>query len=901
MITDVESIRGAERQAAPAPFAGNPIPRPAAGWNAPGGHHDQLRLLFEVSEAIASHGDLTALFRDLARRLPPLLPFEVIALFLHDPEKDAMRVHMLGTADADRIPAGLELPVAASYSGLALTTQEPVVVRRTDADVRFPESATLLREIGVESFSVFPLTTIKQRLGAIGFGSLSPYAFGESELDFLQQAARQIAVAVDNVLQGESAEAARSQLGRERDRLRLLLEVSESIASYRDLGDLFRVLSERLPRLVPFDFINLVLHDPARDVMRLQILTTGEPTTISPGLELPVAESPAGFVWQTQQPLMLPDLTVERRFPRLTPQLIENGVRTYCAVPLTTALRRLGALGFGSLTPKAYNAADLDFMRHVAKQVAVAVDNVLHDDSARAAQQELARERDRLRVRLEINNAVVSHLDLNEMFAAIAASLSSVIPHDGCGLVLYDADMRRYRCHLQRANGEHAIEEGTGDADTLCGPSSIAIDSRRPAVLGLAELTALAATSALARRLLEKGVKSFCALPLFSRERTLGTLNVARLQEAAFTSEDVDLLTDVAQQVSIAVENGMAYREIAELKEKLNTEKLYLEDEIRTNYNFGEIIGESAPLRQILQQVEIVAPTDSTVLIQGETGTGKELIARAIHQLSGRRGRTFIKLNCAAIPTGLLESELFGHEKGAFTGAIAQKIGRFELAQGGTLFLDEVGDIPLELQSKFLRVLQEQEFERLGGTRTIRVDIRLVAATNRDLTAMVADREFRSDLYYRLNVFPIVSPPLRERSEDIPRLVQYFTRKFAARMNRSITSIPTATMSALSRYRWPGNIRELENFIERAVILSRGSALDAPLAELKERTVPGPVDPPGAVATLEDAEREHIRRALEQTRWLIGGPSGAAARLGMKRTTLQSKMERLGIERPAAR
>jgi formate hydrogenlyase transcriptional activator len=299
-------------------------------------------------------------------------------------------------------------------------------------------------------------------------------------------------------------------------------------------------------------------------------------------------------------------------------------------------------------------------------------------------------------------------------------------------------------------------------------------------------------------------------------------------------------------------------------------------------------------------QVEIVSPTDSTVLIQGETGTGKELIARAIHNLSSRRSRTFVKLNCAAIPTGLLESELFGHEKGAFTGAIAQKIGRFELANGGTLFLDEVGDIPLELQSKFLRVLQEQEFERLGSNRTIRVDIRLVAATNRDLAQMVTDREFRSDLYYRLNVFPIYNPPLRDRADDIPALVQYFTQKFAARMNKRITTITTDTMTALTRYHWPGNIRELENFIERAVILSRGSSLTVPLSELRARRSMADGDS-RSLSTLEDAEREHIRHALQQANWLVGGPGGAAAKLGMKRTTLQSKMAKLGIERPAAR
>jgi formate hydrogenlyase transcriptional activator len=343
--------------------------------------------------------------------------------------------------------------------------------------------------------------------------------------------------------------------------------------------------------------------------------------------------------------------------------------------------------------------------------------------------------------------------------------------------------------------------------------------------------------------------------------------------------------------VAIAIDNTMAYQEIAELKDKLAEEKLYLEDEIRTEHNFGEIIGESAVLKRILRQVEIVAPADSTVLIQGETGTGKELIARAIHNLSPRRERTFVKINCAAIPTGLLESELFGHERGAFTGAIAQKIGRFELAHRGTLFLDEVGDIPLELQPKLLRVLQEKELERLGSTRTVRIDVRLVAATNRDLTQMVDDRLFRNDLYYRLNVFPILMPSLRERAEDIPLLIRYFVQKHARQMNKRIDTIPAEEMKALARYQWPGNVRELENLVERSVLLTQGSVLHVPPGELKPRkenvTCP--------TTTLEDAEREHILRALRDAKWAVDGAQGAAVRLGMKRTTLYSKMKKLRI------
>ena len=323
-------------------------------------------------------------------------------------------------------------------------------------------------------------------------------------------------------------------------------------------------------------------------------------------------------------------------------------------------------------------------------------------------------------------------------------------------------------------------------------------------------------------------------------------------------------------------------------------EKLYLEEELQTAYNFDEIIGENPGLKRVLKQAETVAPTDATVLILGETGTGKELVARAIHNLSARRERTFVKLNCAAIPTGLLESELFGHEKGAFTGAIAQKVGRAELAHQGTLFLDEVGDIPLEIQPKLLRVLQEKEFERLGGTRTVSVDVRLIAATNRDLGQMVADQQFRSDLYYRLNVFPVVLPPLRERPEDIPTLAGYFIQKYAPRMNKRIQTIPAETMEALKRWHWPGNIRELENFIERAVILSSGPILHAPLGELK---APSEEVKTTRETSLEAAEREHIIRVLREAGGVIGGPHGAAARLGVKRTTLNGMMRRLGISR----
>ncbi|MEP6635114.1 MAG: sigma 54-interacting transcriptional regulator [Acidobacteriota bacterium] len=849
----------------------------------------QYRALLEVSEAIAAHRDLHELFRDLAQRLPRVVHVNFVALSLHDPARSIMRLHTIQANIPADLVGGHEEPMEETPAGLVWQTQQPILVSDIDEEHRWPKVTARMQEDGTNSFCFVPLTTAVRRLGAMGFSSVQKRAYGDTDLTFLLQVGKQVAVAVDNVLHDQD-------LTRDRDRLRLLLEVSESISVYRDLNELFYDLSRRLPHIVPFDYINVVLHEPERDVMRLRFLVTTKPSTISPGLELPVDESPGGLVWKTQQPLTVNDIMQERRFPKLTSMLREDGVQSCCVVPLTTAQRRLGAMGFGSLQRKAYQAAELNFMQQVAKQVAVAVDNAMNSEAALASQQQLARERDRQQLLLEVNNAVVANLELDDVFTAVSACLRKVIKHDGSSLVLYEPETRRYRVHvLDFTKNTSFIEEG--QADKQCkGPANIAITTMKPAVFAEQDLKNLSLDSKVCERLLDEGVKSLCCIPLLSHNRALGALNVGRCREDAFAQDDIDLLSQVAQQVAIAVDNALAYRQIAELKDKLAEEKLYLEDEIRTEYNFEEIVGESPALKRVLKQLEIVAPTDSTVLIQGETGTGKELVARGLHNFSARRDRTFVKLNCAAIPMGLVESELFGHEKGAFTGAIAQKIGRFELANGGTLFLDEVGDVPLELQSKLLRVLQEREFERLGSTRTIRVDVRLVAATNRDLRQMVADRQFRSDLYYRLNVFPIVVPPLRERAEDIPTLVRHFASKYARRMKKTLESIPSEAMEALNRYAWPGNIRELENFIERAVILSPGPTLQVPLAELQQSETSSPA---AQGMSLIAAEAAHILRVLKETNWVIGGPSGAAAHLGMKRTTLHHKIKKLGISRPA--
>jgi formate hydrogenlyase transcriptional activator len=668
-----------------------------------------------------------------------------------------------------------------------------------------------------------------------------------------------------------------------------LLDVSQAILQHRDLAGLFRDLSTRLRSILRFDFLNLVLHNPATNTMRLHILENASGAPIeAPQVELAPEESPSGWVFLHQQPLVIPDVRLETRWPRVMELIRRNNIVTSCWLPLTTAQHRLGALVFGFGTAP-WPGDQLAFMQQVAAQVAVAVDNTLNFEKAEKYQRQMARERDRLQVLLEITNTLVSELDIRDLFPSITACVRRALPHEYSSLALRVPGTDQLRIHALVFDGPGGVlPEG---ATTVMNetPAGEAVETRRPVVLDAESLARF--SSPTVQRLAAVGLKSICCLPLITRLHVLGTLNVGSTREKAFSEADIDFLSQVAGQAAIAIENATAYQEIAQLKDQLAEEKLYLQDEIRTDRNFGEIVGDSSQFRNVLAQVETVAPTDASVLILGETGTGKELIARAIHDLSGRRERTFVKLNCAAIPTGLLESELFGHEKGAFTGAIMQKAGRFELANKGTLFLDEIGDIPLELQPKLLRALQEHEFERLGGTRTIKVDVRLVAATNRDLAQMINERQFRTDLYYRLSVFPVSVPPLRDRADDIPMLVRYFTQKFARRMNKRVETISQETMDAMIRYPWPGNVRELENLIERAVILTRGATLQIPLSELRPAT-----SDTTSTLTLESAERDHIRRVLEQCNGVVGGPNGAAAKLGMKRTTLQSKMKKLGIK-----
>ncbi len=690
------------------------------------------------------------------------------------------------------------------------------------------------------------------------------------------------------------------------ERYETLLRVSQSLISSHCSEGLFDILTRELRAVVSFDFLGAGIYDEKLHDVRLKCFDPSGGRLTVP--KFAPEETLTWWVYQHQQPLIIPNLNEDQRFPRAVEVLKSHGIRSVCSLPLTTRHRRIGSLGIGSKDVDAYRSEEVSFLSLVANQVGLALDAALSVEVSERAQQELQRkhaelqaERDRLQLLLEVTNQAVSNLDLRDLLRAVSASVRRMMQCDGVGVALADCDGRHLRIHaLDFPENKGTLQE---EREIPIEESHLgtAFQTGQPVVLNRIDLSdAPPEKSAMGAA---EGIRSSCFIPLVSRNRTVGVLALARRGEMPFSQEEVHFLTQMAGQIAIAVENACAYRQIADLRDKLAQEKLYLEDEIRTELNFEQIVGNSLSLRRTLHQVETVAPTESTVLVYGETGTGKELVARALHDGSPRRAGAFVKLNCAAIPTGLLESELFGHEKGAFTGAVAQRIGRFELANGGTIFLDEIGEIPLELQPKLLRVLQEREFERLGNSRTFRTNARLVAATNRDLAAMVEEGKFRSDLFYRLNVFPVHVPPLRERTEDIPLLVRHFAQEFSRRMNKQIDTIPSETLQSLSRYHWPGNIRELQNVIERAVILSPGPVLRVSPSEYKQRAAKSKAGPSRS-DTMEEAERKHVLAALEDTKWVLAGPNGAAARLGMKRSTLQYRMGKLGISRisqPVAR
>jgi formate hydrogenlyase transcriptional activator len=689
---------------------------------------------------------------------------------------------------------------------------------------------------------------------------------------------------VGSVMERDSSAAARYEA---------LIRISNSIRASKEPHGLFEILVDELSKVIPFDAI--AQFDESANKVHWHLGPACQkhescPSEADAGANLP------RLVYRTQETVVLGTIDGDTLFPSFTRKMRENGLESLCAFPLTTAHRRLGSLIIGSTRPNAYSAEEVAFCGLVADQIALATDDAINFQASQNAQE-------RLELLLDLTNRVVSNLNLRDVLREISAEVRRVMRSDGVGIDLPCPEDGRLRVYaLDFAGADVPVEEGyEPPAD-----DKIVMHAFRTG-----QAVILSGQQIQNERARQAGLETIVHVPMAGRDSIVGVLSLGTRHPGAFSQDDLPFLTQVARQVAIAIENARTFGEVSDQKNKLTLEKLYLEDELRNELKFEQIVGKSEALRRVLEQIETVAPTDSTVLIYGETGSGKELIARAVHNLSARKSGAFVKLNCAAIPTGLLESELFGHEKGAFTGAISQRIGRFELANRGTMFLDEIGEIPLELQPKLLRVLQEREFERLGSSRTLRTDARLIAATNRDLEVLVGEQKFRSDLYYRLNVFPVRVPALRERPEDIPLLVRHFVQQFSRQLGKTIDAIPAETMSALARYPWPGNIRELQNVIERAVILTTGPVLAVRSEDLRlpsQVSLASPSAGPAAARgsfpaapagnireALEEAERQQIVAALEKSNWIVAGQDGAARRLGLKRSTLQSRMQKLGI------
>jgi formate hydrogenlyase transcriptional activator len=854
--------------------------------------------LLEMADVLSRHHEPSDLFRALAPSLSAVVPFDFLDFALHESSGQLVKFHVWDGETWPAVP--LEIAVNDAAVDWVWERQQPLAIDDLERETRFKRGLEWLRSYHLRSYCLVPLTSPQTKLGALGVGSRRPHAFSSHQIRYLQRLADIVAHCVDKTL-------VLSTLAEERKRIELLLGQAGTLTTASTLNPQFTQLENPLeepPTIATVSANSVSMAVPENLYNSDQLLTAyfGSST-----VGLAVVDRHLRFLAINKALADMNGMPAAEHLGKTVQDVL--GAAAHAVEP---AFRRVLASGqpvldfevsvllpgrteFGYWVEHFFpiKSADGGVDRVGAVVVEISKQKKL-EESFRTLTGTLKKEKERLQVLLEISRVLAVNWDVEKVFPKISAVLRRVLRHEGASFGLYDEE----RSVFVRQAVDFPLSKGLFSAapsTTTGGPQGQAVAERHAITFSKEEIAAFQSepsVAGVAQSLLDEGIKSLCCVPLVRPGGPVGALSLASTRADAFHPEDLSLLNQVGAQLAIALENARVSTQIRELKDRLVEEKRYLEAEIHTEHNFEEIIGNSPALRKVLEQVATVATSNATVLILGETGTGKELVARAIHRISRRKDKNFIKVNCAAIPTGLLESELFGHEKGAFTGAVSQKIGRMELADMGTLFLDEVGDIPLELQPKLLRVLQDQEFERLGSTRTIKVNVRLIAATNRDLGVSVAAHEFRSDLFYRLNVFPVRVPPLRDRRTDIPMLVRYFIEKFSRRMERHIETIPSETMTELMNWHWPGNVRELENFIERSVILSDGTALRAPLAELAETGRGSSSD-----YTLENAEREHIIRVLRETGGVIAGQGGAAHRLGLKRTTLQSKMRKLRIRR----
>ncbi len=871
---------------------------------------ERYRTLLEINNALITNLTQENLLNAICDALRHVLPVYRAAITLHDPDRDSLRILALSTEwKVDSFRVGVEMDRKNSHSGWVFDQQRPLVRRDLEKEMQYPIERRLLEE-GIQSYCVVPLILGGKSIGTLNVGSDTKDRYSEADAEFLHEVANQVALAIGNMKSYEEIAALNTKVEHTAERYRTLLEINNAIITNLNQKALLHAISIALRRVIPFDRAAFTLYIPRKDRFRfLAIEGIVASSHFRAGLEFGRDESISAWVFDHQRPALCHDVRKEQRYPN-DRHLVAEGLNSYCVAPLIIGGKSIGTLNLASEKTNQYSEADAEFLCELGSQVALAVSNMTSFEEIAELNNRVEYTAQRYRTLLEINNAIITHLTPEELLRSLSEILRHVVPFNGAALTLYNPISKTFRYYaMERAFQSDHFQVGI-EFDRRQTISAWVFDHLKAVVRRDIEKEQQYPNDA---RLVAAGILSDCIVPLVVGGKSIGTLNVGSAERNQYSDADLETLQETANQVALAVANMLSYEEIVDLKARLEKENVYLQEEIRTEHNFEEIIGNSPALLAVLRKVEQVAPTDSTVLINGETGTGKELIARAIHDRSARKNHPLLKVNCSAISAGLVESELFGHVKGAFTGAFDRHIGRFELADGGTIFLDEIGELPLETQVKLLRVLQEREFEPVGSNRPVRVDVRVIAATNRNLQESIGTGGFRSDLFYRLNVFPIDMPPLRERRSDISQIAMFFLARYSKKFGKHIEGVARATLDRLTNYAWPGNIRELQNVIERAVILSQSSVVELEpdlipaltpadssiIADQSSAAVQPSASALPASSTLEEVERGHIVAVLNQTHGVVEGPRGAAKILGLHPNTLRHRMQKLGLKRNA--
>jgi formate hydrogenlyase transcriptional activator len=869
---------------------------------------ERYRTLLEINNAIITNLTQQALLRAISEALHRVISFDRCAITLYHPGNNTFRfLAVEGDLRSDYFQKGLEVDRSETCIAWVFDHQRPLLRRNLEQEQQYANEHRLAAE-GIQSLCVLPLALQGKCIGTLSFVSQARDQYSNEDVALLQEVANQVALAVSNMTSYEEIAALNTRVELTAARYRTLLEVNNAIVSHLTQEDLLHSISEILRRFLPLDGASITLYNPKNDTFRyFSMESTNLSDHLRHGGQFNRKNSVSAWVFDHQRPIVRRDLAKEQQYSN-DRRLVEIGIASDCIVPMIVAGKSIGTLNVGSKKKDQYSEADMELLQEVANQVGIAVSNMISYEEIAALNTKVERTAARYRTLLEINNAIITNLTHKDLLRSVSDILRRIVPLDGAIITVYDPKTESFRFFATETTLSTNYFRTGLEVDRKEAIVTSVFENQRPLRRRDLEKEMQFPND---RRLVEIGIRSDCMVPLIVGGKSIGTLGVGSTKKDQYSEVEQELLQEVANQIALAVANMKSYEEITELKARLEKENVYLQEEIRTDHNFEEITGNSAALLAVLRNVEQVAPTDSTVLIHGETGTGKELIARAIHDRSARKGRPLVKVNCSAISAGLVESELFGHVKGAFTGALERHIGRFELADGGTIFLDEIGELPLATQVKLLRVLQEREFEPVGSNRPVRVDVRVIAATNRNLHESIQAGTFRSDLFYRLNVFPIEVPPLRERRSDIPQLAVFFLSRFAKKFGKNIRSIPRATIDCLSSYSWPGNIRELQNVIERAAILSHSSVLElepdlipelAPsepsgITEKSSETSQRANADPATPATLEELDRAHIIAVLNQTGGVVEGPHGAAKILGLHPNTLRHRIQKLGLKR----